>query len=336
MARFTRDLAAMLAAGWTLPRLLETIAGQTDDPRVLTAFSAIRGDLEKNIPVEQAFMEHRAVFGTLFCRAVALGEPSGTLPKLMAVLPEFYEKNAWFGSQIRRKLRFPLLMGTGCIGIIVAMLAFWVPQAAAMLSAAHRTLPPFTRALLSVGTFFRSNAAIPAATIILLLLAAAPLILLWKKSDPVLLSAEKMGLALPRKILLRSFFSSLFTLLSGGAEFRGALEVAIEAERGSSLHRMLGRLPGKSRETAASFLHDLKITRIFSQPVLDLLDEATKMQDGNDLFRKIAEFLQEEIEIEVTVFAMVIVPVIVAIAGLIGLAILLSLYLPLHQIPGAL
>jgi len=47
MARFTRDLAAMLAAGWTLPRLLETIAKQADDLRVVTAFSAVKDDLEK-------------------------------------------------------------------------------------------------------------------------------------------------------------------------------------------------------------------------------------------------------------------------------------------------
>ena len=127
MARFSRTLATLVAAGVDIIKALE-ISGQTAGNWVVeSALADVRAKVHQGVPIAQPLVEN-PVFPPLVSQMVKVGEETGELEKMLDKIADFYEDEVDTSIAALTSIVEPLMMiGVGAIvGIIV--IAMYLPM----------------------------------------------------------------------------------------------------------------------------------------------------------------------------------------------------------------
>jgi type IV pilus assembly protein PilC len=127
MARFSRTLATLVAAGVDIIKALE-IAGQTSGNWVIeSSLAEVRAKVHQGVPIAQPLIED-PVFPPLVSQMVKIGEETGELEKMLDKIADFYEDEVDTSIAALTSIVEPLMMmGVGLIiGIIV--IAMYLPM----------------------------------------------------------------------------------------------------------------------------------------------------------------------------------------------------------------
>ena len=127
MARFSRTLATLVAAGVDIIKALE-ISGQTAGNWVVeSALVDVRAKVHQGIPIAEPLIEN-PVFPPLVSQMVKVGEETGELEKMLDKIADFYEDEVDASIQALTSIVEPLMMiGVGLVvGIII--IAMYMPM----------------------------------------------------------------------------------------------------------------------------------------------------------------------------------------------------------------
>ena len=127
IARFTRTLATLVAAGVDIIKALE-ISGQTSGNWVVeSALAEVRAKVHQGVPIAQPLIED-PVFPPLVSQMVKIGEETGELEKKLDKIADFYEDEVDTSIAALTSIVEPLMMmGVGAIiGVIV--IAMYLPM----------------------------------------------------------------------------------------------------------------------------------------------------------------------------------------------------------------
>jgi type IV pilus assembly protein PilC len=127
MARFSRTLATLVAAGVDIIKALE-ISGQTAGNWVIeSALADVRAKVHQGVPIAQPLIEN-PVFPPLVAQMVKVGEETGELEKMLDKIADFYEDEVDTSIASLTSIVEPLMMiGVGVIvGIII--IAMYLPM----------------------------------------------------------------------------------------------------------------------------------------------------------------------------------------------------------------
>jgi type IV pilus assembly protein PilC len=120
MARFSRTLATLVAAGVDIIRALE-ITGQTAGNWVVEdALAEVREKVEEGVPIAQPLIEN-PVFPPMVSQMVKIGEETGELEKMLGKVADFYEDEVDASVQALTSIIEPLMMiGVGVmVGVVI-------------------------------------------------------------------------------------------------------------------------------------------------------------------------------------------------------------------------
>ncbi len=120
MARFSRTLATLVAAGVDIIKALE-ITGQTAGNTVVEeALSAVRASVHEGAPIAQPLVDH-PVFPPMVGQMVKIGEETGELEKMLGKIADFYEDEVDASVQSLTAIIEPVMMiGVGImVGVII-------------------------------------------------------------------------------------------------------------------------------------------------------------------------------------------------------------------------
>jgi type IV pilus assembly protein PilC len=92
IARFTRTLSTMFAAGVPLVEAMESVAGATGNIVYEKATLEIRTEVATGQRLQRA-MEATELFPNMVIQMVAVGEESGSLDEMCAKVADFYERD---------------------------------------------------------------------------------------------------------------------------------------------------------------------------------------------------------------------------------------------------
>jgi type IV pilus assembly protein PilC len=127
MARFSRTLATLVAAGVDILKALE-IAGQTSGNWVVeSALADVRAKVHQGVPIAQPLIED-PIFPPLVAQMVKVGEETGELETMLDKIADFYEDEVDTSINSLTSIIEPLMMvGVGVIvGVIV--IAMYLPM----------------------------------------------------------------------------------------------------------------------------------------------------------------------------------------------------------------
>jgi type IV pilus assembly protein PilC len=120
MARFSRTLSTLVAAGVDIIKALE-ITGQTAGNWVVEeALAGVRQKVHEGIPIAQPLIEN-PVFPAMVSQMVKIGEETGELEKMLSKIADFYEDEVDAAIQSLTSIVEPVMMiGVGIVvGIVI-------------------------------------------------------------------------------------------------------------------------------------------------------------------------------------------------------------------------
>jgi type IV pilus assembly protein PilC len=120
MARFSRTLSTLVAAGVDIIKALE-ITGQTSGNWVIEdALATVRQKVHEGVPIAQPLVEND-VFPPMVAQMVKIGEETGELEKMLAKIADFYEDEVDASVGALTSIVEPIMMlGVGVmVGIVI-------------------------------------------------------------------------------------------------------------------------------------------------------------------------------------------------------------------------
>jgi type IV pilus assembly protein PilC len=123
IARYSRTLATMFAAGVPLVEALESVAGATGNIVYEIGVLEMRDEVATGLRLQQA-MENTDLFPNMVIQMIAVGEESGSLDEMSSKVADFYEEDVDNAVDNLSSLLEPLIMsilGVLVGGLVVAM-----------------------------------------------------------------------------------------------------------------------------------------------------------------------------------------------------------------------
>jgi len=123
IARFSRTLATMFAAGVPLVEALDSVAGASGNRVYYEGTMAIKADVSTGMQL-QSSMNATGLFPNMVVQMVAIGEESGELDKMLSKVADFYEAEVDDAVAGLSSLLEPIIMaflGIVIGGLVVAM-----------------------------------------------------------------------------------------------------------------------------------------------------------------------------------------------------------------------
>lgn len=126
IARFSRTLSTMFAAGVPLVEAMESVSGATGNALYREATLRIRDETAAGTQL-QAAMRNTALFPNMVVQMVAIGEESGALDDMLDKVADFYEEEVDNMVDSLSSLMEPMIMAF--LGIVVGglVIAMYLP-----------------------------------------------------------------------------------------------------------------------------------------------------------------------------------------------------------------
>ena len=123
IARYSRTLSTMFAAGVPLVEALDSVAGATGNIVYEEGVKAMRDEVATGQRLQQS-MENTNLFPNMVIQMIAVGEESGSLDEMSAKVADFYEEDVDNAVDNLSSLLEPLIMailGVMVGGLVIAM-----------------------------------------------------------------------------------------------------------------------------------------------------------------------------------------------------------------------
>jgi len=124
IARFSRTLATMFAAGVPLVEAMDSVAGATGNNEYVKAINALRDDLSSGLQLQTSLQAFPELFPNMVVQMVAIGEESGALDDMLGKVADFYEAEVDNSVDALTSLMEPAIMVFLAIvigGLVIAM-----------------------------------------------------------------------------------------------------------------------------------------------------------------------------------------------------------------------
>jgi type IV pilus assembly protein PilC len=307
---------------------LALLSQQVSTRLLAEVLSRIADRVKKGDLLTSALLKEQALAGTVFCKAVAYSD-TGNQENLYLRLAEYYDNDTRFHNKIFRLLKYPAFVLSGILGISGAMLGLLILDAVRKIKdLGSDSLPAATKTVLTAVSFASTHWQTLVLILILFIVAA------WYLNVKHHWQSQVIG-AMPfannfcRKISLYRFSCAYSFLLAGKLSCSHACVTASTTVKNTLLRDTLLHALQKDALTTPSLSERIKSTDTFPPLVNEIISNTLMRQKEAALFKKIAEFYEEEIEAAVAAFVLIVEPVIVALIGIWGGGILLALYLPM-------
>lgn len=155
LAVLTRQWATLVRAGLPLDETLSALAEQSGDARAQRMLVAVRSKLMEGRTLADCLAEFPESFPELYRSAVAAGEQSGKLDRVLERLAGFLEERQQIGQRVIAALIYPALLSLVAFAIVSGLLGYVVPQVVGVFEQLQTQLPWPTRMLLAMSAFVR-------------------------------------------------------------------------------------------------------------------------------------------------------------------------------------
>ena len=328
----TRQLATLLEANTSIMDALKITADQSSNKNLVHILYNLREDIIQGKRLGLSMKKYPAVFSDTYTSLVSAGDSSGNLDIIFDKLADYLEESASIRQKVISALAYPFILIGFSVIVIIALLAFVLPQVIGQFIKAGAELPFITKALLAL-----SNNIV--AIIAILLFIFFGLSYLYKQyiKDPekhIIAHSKILSLPLMGNFILTSeierFSSTMALLLESGTNLDIALEESSKIFNNRYLSKLI--LDAKSDVMEGKdFIFTLKQANIFPDIFIQLISSGYKSGNLIKMFHKVSHFLKNEIESKRSIFLSLLEPLVIVFMGGFITLIVLAILIPIMQ-----
>ncbi len=333
---FSRQFATLVSAGVPIVRGLGILERQTKNPYFKEVLAAVRMDIEGGLSITDALQKHPDAFPTLYTSMVKAGELGGILDTILERLSAYLEAAEQLRAKVRSALMYPAIVLSICGGVTVFLLVFVIPTFQKIFASLGKALPVPTQMLVDISSFFKTGFPYFIPVGVALWLGAKRFYASnagrrW--TDARLLDLPLFGLLI-RKAAVARFARTLGTLLKSGVPILQALETVADTAGNAIIAEAVLESRGAIRE-GGTLSAPLERSGVFPELVTSMIAVGEETGSLDIMLAKIADFYDAEVDTDVKGLSSLIEPIVIVIMGLIVGTIVVAMFLPIIEGPGA-
>ena len=337
-ALMCRQFSIILKAGLPLVQTVDLVASQMSDRALKNLLGQVSGDIAAGWSLSRSFEQRGG--GRLpqaFLETIRAGEESGDLGRSFERLSRYYERMTKTRSRAVSALVYPAFLLVVAALVIVVIMAYAVPTFARTFESLEIELPAATRAVIALSGFFSAYGWLVAAVILALI--AGLRLYAGTASGAVRLARARLALPVLGPLSLMTsasqFAHTMSAMLSAGTPILRALETSARAVGNACLSRQIQEvLPGVE---AGQSLGDCLRRCPDLPPMLVQMTAMGEVTGSLESTLEIqAEYYDNEVDTLTARALSLLEPIIICVMAVIVLVILLSIYLPLFSMYGAI
>lgn len=339
LARVTRQLATLLGAGLTIEQTFNAVIEQAESEPERQLLAGIRGQVLEGQPLGAALGQFPSTFSALFRTLVTAGETSGRLPDVLERLADYVEEQQAMRQKLLVAMIYPIIVMIVCALVVTGLMVYVVPQVIGVFESTKQTLPLMTRALLELSKFIQLTGVFWLIVGVLVFVGAKAALKResilrrwhsWLLRAPLLgrmiRAKESAQLAATLSILVSSGVPVL-TALNAGAGVLGNLPMREALQRATIAVR---EGSGLSRAIIAQQSHGKVM--LFPPVMVHLIASGEASGRLAQTLEAAARQQQRDVETKTSAFAAIIEPAMILVMGVIVLAIVLAVLLPIFEL----
>lgn len=332
LAVFCRQFQSILNAGVTIIEALKMLAEQTENRTFQKALSETVTAVEQGETLGNAMRQNPKVFPEILINLVNAGEASGSMDRAFARMATHFEKSARTKALIKKAMIYPVVLIIVAVAVVIIMSVAVFPKFADMFADMGTELPGITKAVMALSDFLMHRWYVLIAVVAAVILAVR----LFASTNLGKHAFGRLFIKMPLfgrmnvKNASAMFARTLSTLVSSGMSlsesltitarsmsnvlFRDALEEAkLEVEQGVSLSKAV------------------RGCGLFPPMVCHMLSIGEETGNIEEMLTKVAEYYEEEVEIQTQSLSAAMEPMIIVVMGGIVAFLVLAMYMPMIQ-----
>jgi len=329
---FYRQFATMVNAGLTLVNSLDILTEQVENKALTDNIKAVKADVEAGSTLADAMAKFPQVFTELYVSMVRAGEIGGVLDEILNKIADLMEKEFALRQKIKSAMAYPSFVAGAAVIMSVFMLAFILPQFAAVFAQYGGELPALTQFFVTLTYLFNKYWYI--FFVVFAGLVAA--FLAYIKTPNGKLNFDKFKLNAPifgeinRKGAVSRFTRILGTLIKSGVPILEALSVSSNAIGNLVISSAVIGAKTKIKE-GQSISSPLAASGVFPPMVTQMIMVGEESGELEEMLVNVAKFYDEEVDRAVERLTAIIEPLMMAFIALTVGVMIIAMYLPIFN-----
>lgn len=329
---FSRQMAAMLAAGMPIVASLETLEDQATNPNFKIVLKDVKKSIEGGSSFSESLHQFPEVFDVLYISMVRAGEQSGQFSETMKRIGELLEANARLRRKVKSAMTYPVVVMSMALLIAAGMIIFIVPVFANMYKDFGSKLPGPTQFLVNISEGIKKYALviIPAVALGIWLFKR------WKKTkagmwamDQFALKAPVLGI-LTQKVAVARFSRTLAQLVQSGVPILNALEIVAKAA-GNLVIESAIMDARKSVEHGDTLSAGLSNKDCIPTLVVRMMSAGEKTGKVDEMLESVANTYDNEVEAILASLTSLLEPLLMVVLGVVIGGIVICMFLPIFK-----
>ncbi len=333
---FARQFSTMIDAGLPIIQCLDILYSQQENPTFKKLIKTLKESVEGGQTLAEALKKFPKQFDTLFVNMIAAGEAGGILDVILRRLAAYLEKAAKLKSQVKSAMMYPAITLAIAILVVIVILVFVIPVFQDMFADFGKELPIPTQIVVNLSDMVKTKILYIIGGFILLVFAYKK----WYGTPKGRAFMDNLFLKLPifgiliRKVAVAKFTRTMGTMMSSGVPILDGLDIVAKTAGNTTVERAIYHV--RSGITEGRTMADpLSESDVFPSMVCSMIavGESTGALDA--MLEKIADFYDDEVDTAVDNLTSAIEPLMMVFMGVLIGGLVVSMYLPVFQMAGA-
>ena len=332
LAVSTRQLSTLVGAGMPLVDSLRALGDQVDHKPFRSIISEIADLLSEGSSFADAIRKYPKIFPRLYANMVASGEVSGTLDMVLARLADLLENQAALRRKVTSALTYPILMMFLCIGVVILLMAYVVPQITQIFKDQGVTLPLPTRIVIGTSEFVQGYWPL----VLGMVFGAVFLVRRWsqtpegrKRLHSLILRTPIFG-TMVLKVATARLARNLGTMLQSGIEVLSALNIAKNIVGNVVLEEAIEKAAIGVRE-GRSLAKELRTSAVFPSLLIHMVAIGERTGQLDSLLLRSADAYENEVNSFLSGLTAILEPIMIIFLAVIVGGILAAVMLPMLE-----
>jgi type IV pilus assembly protein PilC len=334
IAIFSRQLATMLAAGIPLVQSFEIVGNGHENEAMQKLILSVKADVEGGSALAEALAKQPLYFDDLFVNLVEAGEQAGALETLLDKIATYKEKTEAIKKKIKKALTYPAAVLVVAFVVTTILLIFVIPSFEDLFKGFGADLPGFTRMVIDLSFFVRTQGLYLAA----MAGAAVGAFLYFKKRsrkfrhflDRMMLKFPILGPILMKASIAR-YARTLSTMFAAGVPLVEAMQ-SVAGATGNIVFEEAVLTMRDEVATGQRLQVAMENTDLFPNMVIQMIAVGEESGSLDEMSAKVADFYEEEVDNAVDNLSSLLEPMIMAILGVLVGGLVVAMYLPIFKL----
>jgi type IV pilus assembly protein PilC len=333
IAIFSRQLATMMTAGIPLVQSFDIVGAGHENPAMQKLILAIKADVEGGTSLAKALSRHPLYFDDLFVNLVSAGEQAGALETLLEKIATYKEKTEAIKKKVKKALFYPAAVVVVAFIVTAILMIYVIPEFESLFQGFGADLPAFTRMVIDISKFIRSEGWLIAIAIGG---SFAAFVYFKKRSRAMRHFLDRAVLRIPiigpilNKSAIARYARTLATTFAAGVPLVEALD-SVAGATGNIVYETAVLQMRDEVATGQRLQRAMENTELFPNMVNQMVAVGEESGSLDDMASKVADFYEEEVDNAVDSMSSLLEPLIMAILGVLVGGLVIAMYLPIFK-----